>query len=254
MGVKKALLVGINYIGTNNELNGCINDILNMADVLKIEFGYKPENIIMMSDTTVIKPTRNNIIKELLNLILSDATDLYFHYSGHGSQVKDVSGDEEDKMDECLVPIDYDKNGMILDDELKGLLQCLNNDKKLTMVLDCCHSGSGVDLSYNVYERAGKLSLLNDYMIKNNITRGKVLCISGCKDNQTSADAFEAGTYQGALTYSLIRAITTINRPVRTIESVFRCMRATLIQNHYTQIPCMTAGNNMTKLNELLIL
>ena len=125
-------------------------------------------------------------------------------------------------MDECLVPIDYNVNGMILDDELKGLLQCLNSDKKLTMVLDCCHSGSGVDLAYNVYERAGKLSLLNDPSVSANITRGKVLCISGCKDEQTSADAFEAGEYQGALTYSFINAIKTIKKPLRTIESMYR--------------------------------
>lgn len=254
MGVKKALLVGINYIGMDCPLNGCINDIENMRDILKSEYGYKDADITLISDITIMKPTRSNIMKELLNLILSDATELYFHYSGHGSQVKDVSGDEEDKMDECLVPIDYDKNGMILDDELKGLLQCLNSDKKLTMVLDCCHSGSGVDLAYNLYERAGKLSLLNDPNMKANNTRGKVLCISGCKDNQTSADSFEAGEYQGALTYSLIGAIKTIKKPVRTIESIYRCLRATLIDNHYNQIPCITAGNNMTKLNEILIL
>jgi len=254
MGGKKALLVGINYIGTDNALNGCINDIENMTEVLKQEFGYKDTDITIITDNTNMKPTRSNIMKELLNLILSDAPDLYFHYSGHGSQVKDVSGDEADKMDECLVPIDYDINGMILDDELKGLLQCLNSDKKLTMVLDCCHSGTGVDLAYNVYERAGKLSLLNDPDIKTNNTRGRVICISGCKDNQTSADAFEAGEYQGALTFSLICAIKNIKKPQRTLENIYRSMRGSLLQNYYTQIPCITAGNNMTKLNEILSL
>jgi hypothetical protein len=250
MGVKKALLVGINYIGMDCPLNGCINDIENMRDILKNEFGYN--DITMMSDNTIMKPTRSNIMKELLNLILSDATDLYFHYSGHGSQVRDVNGDEADKMDECLVPIDYEINGMILDDELKGILQCLNSNKKLTMVLDCCHSGSGVDLAYNVYERAGKLALLCDPKMKINNTRGKVLCISGCKDIQTSADSFEMGQYQGALTYSLIQAIKKIKKPVRTLENIYRCLRATLINNHYSQIPCISAGNNMTKLTEIL--
>jgi hypothetical protein len=254
MGGKKALLVGINYTGTDNALNGCINDIENMTEVLKQEFGYKETDITIITDNTIMKPTRSNIIKELLNLILSDATDLYFHYSGHGSQVKDVSGDEIDKMDECLVPLDYNVNGMILDDELKGLLQCLNSDKKLTMVLDCCHSGTGVDLAYNVYERAGKLSLLNDPDIKTNNTRGRVICISGCKDNQTSADAFEAGEYQGALTFSLIGAIKNIKKPQRTLENIYRSMRGTLLQYYYTQIPCITAGNNMTKLTEILSL
>ncbi len=252
MGGKKALLVGINYTGTDNALNGCINDIENMTEVLKQEFGYKDTDITIITDNTIMKPTRCNIMKELLNLILNDATDLYFHYSGHGSQVKDVSGDEADKMDECLVPIDYDINGMILDDELKGLLQCLNSDKKLTMVLDCCHSGTGVDLAYNIYERAGKLALLKDPDIKTNNTRGRVICISGCKDNQTSADAFEAGEYQGALTFSFIGAIKNIKKTQRTLENIYRSMRGSLLQNYYTQIPCITAGNNMTKLNDIL--
>ena len=252
MSIKRALLVGINYIDTESMLNGCINDIKNIQEILKNEYGYLDNNIVIMTDTTSVIPTRCNIMKELLNLILSDATDLYFHYSGHGSQVKDINGDETDKMDECLVPLDYKTNGMILDDELKGLLQCLNSDKKLTMVLDCCHSGTGVDLSHNLYERAGKLSMLRDASLKINDTRGKVLCISGCNDNQTSADAYQAGQYQGALTYSFISAIKSIKKSTRTIEAIYKSMRATIINNHYTQIPCISAGNKMTKMTEIL--
>jgi hypothetical protein len=46
MGAKRALLVGINYIGTENALNGCINDVENMCDVLKSEFGYNENDIL----------------------------------------------------------------------------------------------------------------------------------------------------------------------------------------------------------------
>ena len=248
--MKKALLVGINYIGMEGQLNGCINDVENMSEVLKKEYSYN--DITIITDNTEMKPTRVNIMKELLNLILSGNKELFFHYSGHGSQVKDVSGDEIDAIDECLVPLDYKTNGMILDDELRGLLQCLNADQKLTMILDCCHSGTGVDLPYLVFERVGKLSLLNDPSIKGSITRGKVLCISGCKDNQTSADSVEDGEAQGALTYSLINAIKNIKKPVRTIEAVYKSMKTTLATKKYTQIPCMSAGNGMTKLTDLL--
>lgn len=254
MGTKRALLIGINYKNTENVLNGCINDIENMRDVLTEEYGYTSNNIVIMTDNTTMKPTRTNIIKELLNLILSENTTLYFHYSGHGSQLKDINGDEYDKLDECLVPIDYKINGMILDDELKGLLQCLNSNKQLTMVLDCCHSGSGIDLSYNLYSRAEKNALLPDPSVRGNVTRGKVLVISGCKDTQTSADAFIAGEYQGALTYCFIASIKSIKKQVRTISAIYKSLYATLIDNHYTQIPCISAGNNLTKLDDLLIL
>ena len=59
MGGKRALLVGINYIGTDNALNGCINDIDNMRDILKSEYGYKDADIIMISDMTDI-PSKLN--------------------------------------------------------------------------------------------------------------------------------------------------------------------------------------------------
>ena len=59
----------------------------------------------------------------LLELIISDAKTLFFHYSGHGSYIKDENGDEVDGKDECLCPIDYAYSGMIIDDEIKGILQ-----------------------------------------------------------------------------------------------------------------------------------
>jgi hypothetical protein len=55
---KKALLVGINYRNTESELNGCINDIINMKDVLITKFGYSIDDITVITDDTEIKPTR----------------------------------------------------------------------------------------------------------------------------------------------------------------------------------------------------
>ena len=60
---KKALLVGINYINTQDELNGCINDVNVMSNKLRIDYGFK--SITILTDETAYKPTRNNIIKEI---------------------------------------------------------------------------------------------------------------------------------------------------------------------------------------------
>jgi hypothetical protein len=38
------------------------------------------------------------------------------HYSGHGGQETDYSGDEESGLDDTLVPLDYQENGQIIDD------------------------------------------------------------------------------------------------------------------------------------------
>jgi hypothetical protein len=52
---------------------------------------------------------------------------LFFFYSGHGSQMVDEEGDEEDGRDECLVPLDMvtvSPDRFIPDSELRALLFC----------------------------------------------------------------------------------------------------------------------------------
>lgn len=242
---KCALLVGINYVGTPNELKGCINDITNMKDALIKNYGYQESNITMMTDNTAVKPTRKNILAELLKLILSGSTNLFFHYSGHGSYVKDVNGDEIDGQDESLVPIDFETSGMIIDDELRGILQCVNENCKMTVVFDCCHSGSGLDLAYNVYERVGKYYLMKD--AKYQETRGQIILISGCQDPQTSADTVEEKQNQGALTYCFLNTIKA-NKNL-TYEQFFKGLKTMLQTKKYSQIPNLSAGKTLKLTN-----
>lgn len=240
MVLKKALLVGINYTGTANELKGCINDVNNMKEVLKSN-GYSEENITVLTDNTIAKPTRQNILTELLKLILSNAPVMFFHYSGHGSSLTDVNRDETDGNDESLVPIDYNINGLIIDDEIRGLLQCVNESCKLTAILDCCHSGTGLDLAWNMYEKAGKLYMLKD-SANSTDTRGQVVMLSGCLDPQTSADSYENGQNQGALTYAFI---TTYKQNIRNYDSMIRSIRKLLSSKQYTQIPTLSSGRSL---------
>jgi hypothetical protein len=67
--MKRALLVGINYVGTPSQLYGCINDIDNVAEYLKSARGYESRCIIVMSDTTPRKPTRANILAGFRELL-----------------------------------------------------------------------------------------------------------------------------------------------------------------------------------------
>ena len=62
---KLALLMGLNYRGSSAELSGCINDVLNTGNILKKIYGYKPQNILYMTDDSVIKPTLKNILEQL---------------------------------------------------------------------------------------------------------------------------------------------------------------------------------------------
>ena len=119
--MKNALLVGINYKGTSNQLSGCINDVTNMSKFLKTVLKY--DKIIEITDDTHIKPTRANIISNLVNMVKNSKRGdrLLFLYSGHGSLAKDQNGDEISGYDSCLCPIDTLENGKyIKDDEIRN--------------------------------------------------------------------------------------------------------------------------------------
>ena len=240
MPTRRALLIGINYRGTSSALSGCINDVNNMKKFL-CKNGYSADNITVMTDDTATKPTRNNIIKGLLDLLLCGSETLFLHYSGHGSWERDLDGDEEDARDESLCPLDYQTAGMITDDQLRGLLMFGRSSNKLTVVLDCCHSGTGLDLTYTLRSgriRKQNMSMRRDARYKD--TPGQVIMISGCLDKQTSADAYEEGAYQGALTFCLLKALNN-NQNYTWGELIIR-VRGLLKRNRYKQIANLTSG------------
>jgi len=102
--IKKALLVGINIydpsLGSN--LNGCVNDVENIRDILINYFGFDPDNVRVITDS---RATKFNILERLSWLLNGnkDGDEIVFHYSGHGSQIRDRNGDElNDGLDEIL--------------------------------------------------------------------------------------------------------------------------------------------------------
>lgn len=79
------------------------------------------------------------------------------HYSGHGGQTEDSDGDEEDGFDEEIYPLDYETAGSIIDDQMHEMLvKPLPAGTRLTVVMDCCHSATVLDLPY-AYSTKGVL-------------------------------------------------------------------------------------------------
>ncbi|PFH53021.1 hypothetical protein AMATHDRAFT_55944 [Amanita thiersii Skay4041] len=161
-GKKKALCIGINYAGQQGELRGCINDAMNIRNFLCRKFGYKTQDIVMLTDDApnpVQKPTKANIIRAMQWLVQGASPDdsLFFHYSGHGGQTKDRDGDEGDGFDEVIYPLDFLTNGHIVDDMMHDIMvKPLPAGCRLTAIFDSCHSGSALDLPY-IYSTEGKL-------------------------------------------------------------------------------------------------
>ncbi|KAI9322667.1 caspase domain-containing protein [Dichotomocladium elegans] len=158
---KRALIIGINYIGTSSELGGCIADAQNVQGMLKKIYGYLDENIRLLTDDqteTANIPTKENIYSGIEWLLdeakANDALFLYF--SGHGSAVDDSDGDEVDGKDEAICPSDMHDAGVITDDELNRIVvRNVPHGARLTAVFDSCHSGSVMDLPY-MYSLDGK--------------------------------------------------------------------------------------------------
>jgi len=164
LGNKKALLIGINYFGSPYQLKGCINDVKNIKKVLLTKFGFSDSSDKMVILTDDQKdplkiPTRKNMINAMKWLVhdCKPGDSLFFHFSGHGSQVKDTDGDEVDGYDETILPVDYKKNGQIVDDEMNAIMvRPLPEGVRLTAIFDSCHSGTALDLPY-IYGDDGKL-------------------------------------------------------------------------------------------------
>lgn len=241
----KALLIGINYTGTSSQLNGCINDVIHMNEHLKTH-GYTDIKMLRDDLSAENKPTYDNIIagfKWLTDGATADSR-LFVHYSGHGSYIADKSGDEIDGNDECICPLDYNSAGFIIDDDLKRyLVDPLPAGAKLNALFDCCHSGTVLDLKYNVKVRLqGRKTRIN-IDIDNHYTDSNAdICLfSGCKDNQTSADAWEERKFQGAMTFGYLK--TYIDGI--TYSDFITKLTAFLKSSGYQQIPQMSTGRQL---------
>lgn len=104
-------------------------------------------------------PTVQNIVQAMQWLVTgaSPNDSLFFHYSGHGGQTKDLDGDEDDGYDEVIYPLDHEENGHIVDDLIHDILvKPLPAGCRLTAIFDSCHSGSAMDLPY-IYSTEGKV-------------------------------------------------------------------------------------------------
>jgi secreted trypsin-like serine protease len=170
----RAFLVGIDqYQNPKFNLKGSVNDVRNMRALLIDTLRYQPEQIVTLLDA---QATRANILKTFDDWLIRDSAPgarVFFFMSSHGAQVPDLNGDEKDGLDETLVPYDTrleTQNGQkvlrnqIIDDEIDALLKRIA-DRKVTIVIDACHSGTGTRGSDDLEPGTAKClcAVLDDY-------------------------------------------------------------------------------------------
>ena len=237
--VKRAVLIGINYTGTDSQLSGCINDTNGLKTILNSKYAFAEKNIKIFTDDTPIKPTRANILAAFTQLLQSGVAGdtLFFSYSGHGSYTEDLNRDETSGNDEMIVPLDFK---CIVDDELKALVQThLKKNVTLFALFDSCHSGTVLDLKYQYLDSLQNNT--NTQNTKETETIGTVIMLSGCTDEQTSADAHIDKKYQGAMTWAFLAALNG-GSGANSWQDLLTKMRTQLQNSAFTQIPQLSSG------------
>jgi len=175
---KYALLIGINYVDTVHALEGPIHDVFKIKESL---VGY---DTIVMTDTTEIKPTKQNILLQFKQLLQHDPCHLFFYYSGHGIESLGIlCADHE----------------ILTQDEFRYYLNFMNPLSTLVSIVDTCYSGNLFDLTYhwaNEWVNYGTPE-----------TKGQVFLISSSQDDEVSFERLIAGNMGGVFTDAYLKGI-----------------------------------------------
>lgn len=256
-GARKAFLVGINYSGTRNQLNGCVNDS-NLVKSYFESLGFTISYHMTDFQGGNLYPNKANIIANLTTFINSlNSGDVgYIHYSGHGSLINDSNNDELSGKDSVIVPIDYSSSGFIVDDQIRNILVTAKTGVNIFAVFDSCNSGSVCDFRYNLFDTSyradptvrSRIFDYNDWINRQQVyvndkysdTNANMISLSGSKDNQFSYEIYYNGEYHGALTISLL-TILKHYQPTLKIPYLLQDLRGVL---NGLQTPSLMCSND----------
>ena len=281
--VKRALLIGINYLENNQyRLNGCINDVINVESMLVDAFNYEMDNITVMRDDIYyandqLFPNTTNILREL-NKIFDESKendDIWLHFSGHGFFMKDDNNDETDNNDEMIITVnDFGRLEAILDDQLNEIFS--KNVSNTFSVFDCCNSGTIGDLEWsfkfekiekkednitidikesnekNIIDEINKEDIKQEYKInkyqenKNSKVKNMVM-LSGARDDQFAYDTFnfKSQIAMGALTTSLLYIIRKNKHNINSYKLQEEICKDLLSKGFPDQTPCLSSSNEV---------
>jgi len=244
---KIALCMGINdYPGTNNDLQGCVNDAKDWAELLTNCYGFKDCKVLLNNAVT-----KNNVKNAMEKMLTgSKAGDIMvITYSGHGTSVVDSQNDEIDGKDEAICLYD----GLLLDDEIRAIFDKLPKDVKLTFISDSCFSGSvtrsflNAMNDFSFYSKPKYMPPKNDDealrlmmlpVLKSFAYSEKDmnhLLISGTDDKSYSYDANINGKPAGAFSYYAIKILK--ETPKITYNDFYKKLRTILPNSSYPQVP-----------------
>lgn len=227
---------------------------MNDAEQMKafFEATFKAQGVLL----TEAAATKQNVVTALDGLVAQSTADpdisrVLISYSSHGTHIPDLDGDEVNGDDEALVCYDtkVDSNGivrssLIVDDEIYSILRQIPRNIVVDVWLDTCFSGDGLRIMGGEYKQAryfqnpGRRPVIGGGVLGSsfreyNAELPNVVLLSGCSEEETSADAYIGGKYYGAMTYSFLEQ----TKPGLCRNQTKRAMQKWLTWNGYEQHP-----------------
>lgn len=203
------LILALDYKGTSCPLT-CTMDGNNMQNLARAS---GVTDLEVMYDNQC---TKENVERKIREIAKRTGPDDYFvfYYSGHGSSVPDKDDDEDDGQDEALCLVgpngQLEARYFMTDDDFSDLMtDAFNEQTRLLIICDCCHSGTIGDFSADEWHGREAIS------------------ISGCKDNQTFGDMGKGGIF----THSMLLALEHIKATGEEDFSVGALYNATLTED-----------------------
>lgn len=242
-----AIQAGSGRSGFTN-LDGCKNDAMAMKSILLSRFGFLQEHITEVYDQDA---TRQRIMDEASALAKRVEKDdiVFIFYAGHGSQQPNSLSPENDKLDETIVPADVWKNGIhdIRDKEKRTIYNSLlAKGAKLTVILDCCHSGSMSRSGEPVYSRPKfrKIDPTNldakdpgTAPLPETTGGDRFLIISAAQDYELASEAVDDnGIPHGAFSLAIMKALEQ-SSPAISVGNLFTAVRNILKSDGVAQEP-----------------
>ena len=263
-----AFIVGISdYIHFSDEsggdLPGAERDARVVRDVLVERWGFPEGNIRMLLNEEATKAAITEGMTEWLPANARPGDQITIFFAGHGSQMWDENGDEDDGLDETIAPADVRPETTefdISDDQMGEWLAALPTDN-VVVALDNCNSGTGTR-AVTPFARSRELGRdINDLAKPASVSRralpgmedetgfdasdGRVLEISAAQPFQTAVDAFfpaeDGGEsfHGGAFTTFLVRELWRAPSDA-SYEEVFTRVRDALKRNRFEQDPYLS--------------